>query len=142
VVVCVFVPNDCVCVCVFVCAPSCVCMCVCLLQDSSGSTMVFTRAALAGSDTERDISAVAGESTILVWAYGSGSSLSYHSSRGSVTVDLMGEAEPLDGGTPTFFLFERILCLCLCLCVCVCVCFVSLFVKVHIGLRSSTRQLH
>jgi hypothetical protein len=53
------------------------------------TTMKFTRAALAGSGSQKDISTVPGTLTKFIWAHGSTRSIAYHgTSRGTVSVDV------------------------------------------------------
>jgi hypothetical protein len=60
------------------------------------TTMTYTRTAAAAVE-QLGISLVEGQSTNLIWAYGSSTTKGYHAARGSVAVDVMGDATPASG---------------------------------------------
>jgi hypothetical protein len=63
-------------------------------QSDGLTTMTYTRAAAA--DTEQlELVLTEGESTTLIWAYGSSSTMGYHGMdyRGAVTVDMVGGSQ-------------------------------------------------
>lgn len=68
-------------------------------QDAATTTITFTRPLVPTGDKQA-ISAVAGDETILVWAYGVENTLAYHGpdNRGSLTVDLFCGEDGVAGG--------------------------------------------